>query len=371
MDPVNGGIYTCLDRFGNVYSTDKSVWMQGRGAWTFAELCLLYGRKAEWEEASASCIDFLENHCVNRSAGDRLYFAVTGDGRPLRQRRYWHSESFYVQANAAYGALTGKKEHIERARKYYEMLYRLNNGDLKDPTGLGPKVDPQTRKTRGLSFRMMYLNISNLMERYDPPNGELYRKRAFESAEEIVKYHFKPELGCTLESVGPNGEFLSEASETRVVNPGHDIECCWFLFELACRARDSRLKETAMEMFDLAVEKGWDEEYGGLKIYIDALGKPVVSYEHDVKFWWPHNELVIAALMLYMETKDERYLSWFITTINYCKDHFSDPLFGEWYGYLNREGVPATGMVKGTMFKGPFHVPRMLMMADQMLGKLE
>ena len=30
MDPVNGGIYTCLDREGNVCSTDKSVWTQGR-----------------------------------------------------------------------------------------------------------------------------------------------------------------------------------------------------------------------------------------------------------------------------------------------------------------------------------------------------
>ena len=30
MDPVNGGVYTCLDRSGKVYSTDKSVWMQCR-----------------------------------------------------------------------------------------------------------------------------------------------------------------------------------------------------------------------------------------------------------------------------------------------------------------------------------------------------
>ena len=28
MDPVNGGVYTCLDREGKVFSTDKSVWMQ-------------------------------------------------------------------------------------------------------------------------------------------------------------------------------------------------------------------------------------------------------------------------------------------------------------------------------------------------------
>ena len=35
MDPVNGGVYTCLDRKGEIYSTDKSVWMQGRCGWMF------------------------------------------------------------------------------------------------------------------------------------------------------------------------------------------------------------------------------------------------------------------------------------------------------------------------------------------------
>ena len=39
MDPVNGGVYTCLDRKGEIYSTDKSVWMQGRCGWMFAHLC--------------------------------------------------------------------------------------------------------------------------------------------------------------------------------------------------------------------------------------------------------------------------------------------------------------------------------------------
>ena len=33
MDAEHGGIYTCLDRQGRIYSTDKSVWMQGRCAW--------------------------------------------------------------------------------------------------------------------------------------------------------------------------------------------------------------------------------------------------------------------------------------------------------------------------------------------------
>jgi N-acylglucosamine 2-epimerase len=44
-DKENGGVYTCLDRWGKIYSTDKSVWMQGRCAWTFSYLCHVYGIK--------------------------------------------------------------------------------------------------------------------------------------------------------------------------------------------------------------------------------------------------------------------------------------------------------------------------------------
>ena len=91
MDAEHGGIYTCLDRKGNIYSTDKSVWMQGRCGWTYAYLCHVYGVKQEWLDASKSCIDFLEKYCVNHDAGGRLYFTVTGDGKPLRQRRYCFS----------------------------------------------------------------------------------------------------------------------------------------------------------------------------------------------------------------------------------------------------------------------------------------
>ena len=109
IDKVNGGVYTCLDKDGKVFSTDKSVWMQGRCGWIYAYLCHVYGVKQEWLEASKSCLDFLENHCVNKSAGGRLYFTVTADGKPLRQRRYCFSEAFYCLANAEYYGVTGEK----------------------------------------------------------------------------------------------------------------------------------------------------------------------------------------------------------------------------------------------------------------------
>ncbi|MEG2958934.1 MAG: AGE family epimerase/isomerase, partial [Oscillospiraceae bacterium] len=170
--------------------------------------------------------------------------------------------------------------------------------------------------------------------------------------------------------VGMNGEFLGDFTDGRVVNPGHDIECSWFIMEEANRRGDKDLHQKAVQVFDQAFKAGWDEQYGGLLYFIDCMGKPPESYEHDMKLWWPHNEILIASMMIYRDTGDEKYLDAFGKTLNYCKEHFSDPEFGEWYGYLRRDGLPTEPPCKGSTFKGPFHLPRMLSMTDQMITEI-
>ena len=369
MDPVHGGIYTCLDRSGKVFSTDKSVWMQGRCGWTFAYLCRTYGVRQEWLDASKSCIDFLEKYCINPDAGGRLYFTVTGDGQPLRQRRYCFSEAFYCMANAEYYGITGQPEHLERARRAYDLYWDLNHG-MTDPTGMGPKTIPQTRTGRSLGIPMILLNVTGVLSRVDPERKELYDSRADACVQDIFRYHVKPELGCTLENVGPEGQTRLEITEGRIVNPGHDIECSWFLMDRANATGDTALHQKAVEIFDMAFSRGWDMEYGGILYFLDCLGNPPEAYEHDMKLWWPHNEALIASLMIYRDTKDEKYLEIFFRLLDYCKTYFADDDYGEWYGYLRRDGKPTQPACKGSTFKGPFHVPRCLIMLDQMLSEI-
>lgn len=366
MDPVNGGVYTCLDRKGEVYSTDKSVWMQGRCGWMFAHLCHVYGVKEEWLAASKSCIDFLEAHCRNSEAANRLYFTVTAEGEPLRQRRYYFSEAFYALANAEYYGVTGEQVHLERARWAYDLYWDLSHG-APDPAGLGPK---STRTGRSFGLPMIILNVTGTMLRVDPERRALYEERAQACVDEIFQYHVHPELKCVLENVAEDGSARLFYTEGRTVNPGHDIEGVWFLLEHARRTGDAELVQKAAQIFDWAIEAGWDREYGGLLYFIDCLGKPPEAYEHDMKLWWPHNEIMIASLMLYRDTGDEKYFQWFETVMDYVKQHFADPEYGEWYGYLRRDGLPTMPSTKGSTFKGPFHLPRALIQCDQMLGQL-
>ena len=370
MDKENGGVYTCLDREGKVYSTDKSVWMQGRCAWTFSYLCKTYGVKQEWLDAAKSCLDFMEAHCINRDAGDRMYFQVTADGKPLRQRRYCFSEGFYAIANAEYYGVTGDAACLARARRAYQLIYDLNHGLIADPTGLGPKGIAGVRDGRALADPMIFLNIISVLRRVDPANTAEYDTYAAEAADTILKYHVKPEMKCTLENVGRNGEFWGDVTVGRIVNPGHDIECSWFLMEYANYLGDKELHAKAEMVFNNAIEAGWDKEYGGLLYFIDCLGNPPESYEHDMKLWWPHNEIMIASLMAYRDTQDEKYLAWFDKTIDYCKQYLADPVYGEWYGYLRRDGKPTMPSTKGSTFKGPFHLPRALIMVDRMMDEI-
>ena len=369
MDKEHGGVYTCLDRYGRVYSTDKSVWMQGRCGWIFAYLCHVYGVKKEWLEASKSCLDFMEKYCINPEADGRMYFTVTADGKPLRQRRYYYSEAFYAIANAEYYGVTGEKECLERAKKAYNIYWDLWHG-AKDPTGLGPKTIPETRSGRAFGLPMIYLNVTSVMLRVDPENKALYEERAQGCVDDIFKYHVHPELHCVLENVGPNGEAHLDYTDGRIVNPGHDIEGVWFLLEHAKRTGNKELVGKAEEIFNWAIKAGWDEEYEGLLYFVDCLGNPPEAYEHDMKLWWPHDEILISSLMLYRDTGKEEYLDWYFRTMDYCKKHFSDSEGGEWYGYLRRDGKPTEPPCKGSTFKGPFHLPRMLVMVDQTISQI-
>ena len=369
IDNENGGVYTCLDRKGEVYSTDKSVWMQGRCAWTFAWLCSLYGKKQEWLDASKSCLDFLEKYCINKDAGDRMYFTVTGDGKPLRQRRYFYSESFYSMANAEYYGLTGEKIYLQRAIKAYNTYWELWHG-AEDPTGLGPKTIPETRTGRSFGYPMIYLNMTAVLSRVHPEGSAVYDERAKACVEDIFKYHVKDDLNCVLENVGPDGEARLDITEGRIINPGHDIEGVWFILEYAKRTGETELIEKCEKIFKNAFEAGWDNEYGGLLYFIDAKGCPPESYEHDMKLWWPHNEILISSIMLYRDTGKEEYLDYFYKTFDYCLEHFYDAEYGEWYGYLRRDGKPTMPAAKGSTFKGPFHLPRMLGMVDKIIGEI-
>lgn len=357
-DSEYGGILNCLDRYGKVYSQDKSVWMQGRCGWMFSYIYNNIEKKPEYLALAKSCIDFAAKHCIDTDG--RMFFTVTRDGRPLRKRRYWFSETFYIMANAEYYMATGEKQYLETAEKYFRLVWGMYQDPSADPYKITPKSYAQTRNTKTLANPMILLNVASIMRSVDPACAQWYDAIITELIRDIQCF-YKPEYGATFENIDArDNRVILDSAPCRVINPGHDIECSWFLLEEAIHRNDSDLILFAARVFDEAFALGWDQEYGGICYFKDVLGLPVEAYEHDMKLWWPHNEAVIAALMFYKHTGQQKYKEISNRVCSYAFTHFSDREYGEWFGYLHRDGKPTEPPCKGHTYKGPFHVLRML-----------
>ena len=358
VDSEYGGVITCVDREGKIYSTDKSVWMQGRCAWTFSYIYNNIEKDEKYLKFAKSCLDFAKNYCIDKDK--RMYFTVTREGKPLRKRRYFFSETFYIIANAEYYMATKEQEYLNTAKEYFELVYSIYKDPSVDPYKITPKVYSETRNTKALANPMILLNVTSILRDADAENYNYYND-IISGLIEDIKCFYKEEYKATFENVSAiDNSVILESSPCRVINPGHDIECSWFLLEEGIKRNDKDLIDFSATMFINAFELGWDKKYGGIIYFKDILGLPVEAYEHDMKLWWPHNETIIASLMFYNYTKDKKYKEIFDKVCDYAFKHFSDREYGEWFGYLRRDGLPTEPPCKGHTYKGPFHVMRML-----------
>lgn len=349
VDRVNGGIYTCLDRDGSLIDSTKSVWFQGRFAFVASFAYNNIDKNPEWLAAAKSTIEFIENHCFDSDG--RMYFEVTADGLPLRKRRYVFSETFAAIAMAEYSKASGDKSYAEKALKLFKDIRRF----ISTPGYMEPKYC-DTLQAKGHSIVMILINTaSRIREVIDDSEIDMQINESLESLKDFMKEEYK----ALLEMVGPNGEFI-DTCNGRVINPGHCIETAWFLLEEAKhRGWEKELTDRALRILDWSWEWGWDKQYGGIINFRDCRGLPPQDYSQDMKFWWPQTEAIIATLYAYEATHDDKYLIMHKQISDWTYAHFPDNEYGEWYGYLHRDGTVAQP-AKGNIFKGPFHIPRMM-----------
>ena len=368
IDKEYGGFISSVDREGKSYNDDKSVWFQGRSLWTFSTLCNLYGKKPEWVEAAKAGAEFIKKHCIDYT-DDRMYFVVTREGKPLRKRRYFFSESFLVVGFAEYYGVSGDKEDLLLAEKYFDMMYRIYRDPASDPFKITPKENAEVRSLHSNSYPMVLVSSAQTLRRHDPEKAEYYDQIIRDVIHDMISLHYKEDLKVMLENVELDGGILNNPTG-RTINPGHCIKNSWFLMNYANTVGDQELMDKALNILRWSLDWGWDEENGGVLYFTDVYGRPCEQLEHDMKLWWVHNECLIALLMAYNLTGDEYYAQWYEKMHEYVFTHFPDQEFGEWYGYLHRDGS-VSHTQKGSLWKGPYHLPRCLMFCEQILAATE
>ncbi len=360
IDREYGGYFTMLDRDGSVYDTNKYMWMQWRIVYVFATLFMSrYGKNhPEWLEIARQGYDFLYEH--GRLDDGSYYFELNRRGEPAMAPYSIFSDCFAAMGAAAMFAATGESQYRREAESAMQSYIRR----LPDPKGRWEKSLPGRGERLNLGGYMILANLGCVMKeclRDDQFDAETDR-----AVRTVMEKFFHPELKVLFENVNPDGTFDLDSCEGRFVNPGHGLESMWFVLQYAERIGDRELAARACEYIDCQFRFGTDPVYGGIFYFMDALGKPHLELQHDMKLWWPHNEAIIAALFAYKLSGEERFLEHFKTIDAWTWRHFPDPEYGEWFGYLNRRGEP-NNMLKGGKWKTFFHLPRCLMKSAELM----
>ncbi len=358
VDREHGGFMTSLDRDGTLVDTDKGVWQQGRFTWLLGELYNNVEPQEEWLELAKHGAEFLDRYCFDPADG-RMWFHLTREGKPIRKRRYAFSESFAAIAYGELSRATGESEYAKKAKRIFKRFVDHN----LNPRDVQPKFT-EMRPTKSLAFPMITIaTAQELRDSIGLPDANEWIDRSIET---IRRDHLNSELRCVLETVGPDGEFIDHF-DGRTLNPGHAMEGAWFIMLEGKFRGDDELVKTGLRMLDWSRERGWDQKFGGILYFADAKGLPVQEYWHDMKFWWPQNEAIIATLMAYLLTGDEKYEQMHREIHDWAYKHFPDPEHGEWFGYLHRDGSRSSTL-KGNLWKGPFHLPRMQLTCWKLLS---
>ena len=349
-DKQHGGYFTCLDRYGQIYDTDKFIWLQTRQVWLFSMLYNRFDAKSEWLEIAAQGSKFLQQHGMDNEGN--WYFSLTREGRPLVQPYNIFSDCFAAMAFSQYAQATGEEE----ARKIAAVTFNNILSRQENPKGKYNKVFPETRPVVSLALPMIMANLATEMSWM--LDQDLVRQTIEQSISRLFSLFIDPEKQILHEHVSPQGKFI-DSFEGRLINPGHGIEAMAFVIEIAEQNDDSQLIKQAADIITSTLELAWDDEFGGIFYFLDIEQHPPQQLEWDQKLWWVHLETLVALSMAWRLTGRADCISWYKKVHEYTWNHFPDPEYGEWYGYLSRGGEILLPL-KGGKWKGCFHVPRAL-----------
>lgn len=350
----DGGLYTCIDDYGKLISTDKWIWSQMRAVWVFSRLYNTIDRDLQWLELAGSIFDFVQSHAWIEE--DKVWALCTnGDGNIVRG-----NESIYVDGFALYGMaeLYRAKPDPELLR-WIQITEKSVNARLQLPHDQIPHFPypiPQGASVHGIP--MIFSHVYDSMQGI--PGGD-WATKADILGESILKDFYRPELGLIVERIAKNGNPFPGNKGTAVV-PGHVIESLWFQFQRCINNNKHNDLKRLFEWLKRHLNFGWDEKFGGILLAKDAHGSEPVGWDFPTsKLWWPHTEALYATLLAYSLTGDREFRMWYERIKTWSLEKFAVIPHSEWIQKLDRKGNPISDTV-ALPVKDPFHLPRSLIL---------
>lgn len=135
-DKEFGGYFTCLDREGKVFDTDKFIWLQARQVWLFSMLYNKVEKRPEWLDCAVRGGEFLKKY--GHDGQLNWYFSLTREGKPLVQPYNIFSYTFAAMAFGQLSLAAGNEEYARIAAGTFERILQKQH----NPKGIYNKAVP-------------------------------------------------------------------------------------------------------------------------------------------------------------------------------------------------------------------------------------
>ncbi len=258
-----GGVLSCMREDGTPLGTDKYTWSQARFVWTLSALYNRFEPRPEFLDLARKTIEFLLRNA--RDEEGRFVYKTTREGRHLEGATSIYTDCFFVYGIGEYCRAVNDPELLRTAVEiFHRIRRRMDEPDFHEVT---PYTLPPGRRIHGVP--MILTEVSNELAQITG-DGSI-EAAADDYAGRVMNHFVRPERKLLLEFLARDYSDLPP-NEGTFVMPGHAIESMWFVMHWARRRGNREMIRRAAEVVRWHLEAGWDPEYGGIFLGIDAKG---------------------------------------------------------------------------------------------------
>jgi mannose/cellobiose epimerase-like protein (N-acyl-D-glucosamine 2-epimerase family) len=340
IDPA-GGFFHYFKDDGTVYDrSHRHLVSSTRFVFNYAMAAREFGNP-EYLDAVHHGLRYLRE--VHRNPATGGYAWTIRDGKPEDHTNHAYGVAFVLLAYA-----TARKAGITEAHAWMDETWNLLEQRYWDADA-GLYRDEADEHWQFSGYRGQNANMhmcEAMLAAYQASDEPRYLERALALAERMTRVQAAKAGGLVWEHYDTdwNIDWDYHRDDPKHLfrpwgfQPGHQTEWAKLLLImeplLLERGREENwLAPTAMQLFDIALARAWDTEYGGISYGFAPDGRVC----DDDKYFWVQAESLAAAALLHARTGLAAYDEWYQKLWDYSWQHFIDHKHGAWYRILTRD----------------------------------